>query len=175
MDETSSRAQVLTELRTEQEALLEFGDALDAKLNMLFGSGSLVLSLFSALNLIQPGPWWYWALIIVLAVVYFCVLFRLGFGLSPRLYSFPLKADWEHLHKVYLTLEGEQLYNHLIRQNILSIEDNRKVTDRKARTVKFGIWALPAILVILTVSRLLLAVFASATAVPSSPIATPLP
>ena len=55
MDEMSGKAQVLKELRSENEALLSFGDALDAKLNMLFGSGTLVLSLFSTLNLLDPG------------------------------------------------------------------------------------------------------------------------
>ncbi len=157
MDEESSRVQVLTELRSEQEALLAFGDALDAKLNMLIGSGSLILGLFSTLGLVQPGPWWYWAVIIVSAIVYFCVLFRLGFALAPVSYHFPLLEDWDHLYSTYIPLSGNDLFNKLISQNLEAIELNKEINIRKAQAVKFGVWTLLTILVILSGCRLVLA------------------
>jgi len=163
MDKESSRVQVLTELRSEQEAVLSFGDALDAKLNMLIGSGSLILGLFSTLGMIQYGPLWYWGVIIIAGVAYFCLSFRLGSALAPASYHFPLPESWENLYKIYVPLEGEALFDKLISQNIEAIERNKAVNARKARAVTFGIWALPAILVILTGCRLILAMISPAT------------
>ena len=157
MVKESSRIQVLTELRSEQQALLSFGDSLDAKLNVLIGSGSLVLGLFSTLGLIQVGPWWYWSVVIFSAIVYFGVLSWLGLALAPAQYHFPLLADWSYLYSTCIPLEGDSLIDTLISQNIVAIEHNKAVNTRKAQAVKFGIWALLAILVTLSVCRLLLA------------------
>jgi hypothetical protein len=154
MNEETSRAQVLIELRNEQESLLDFGDALDAKLNMLVGSGSLILGLFSTFNMIQPGPPWYWVAIIVAGVAYFALLFWLGFSLSPKTYHFPLKADWDHLYATYIPLEGDELLDTMISQNIEAIEKNKAINSRKALAVCVGLWALPIMLVVLAGCRL---------------------
>jgi hypothetical protein len=158
-----SREEVLTELRHELSALLDFADALDAKLNMLLGSGSLVLGLFSSLGLLGLGqgglvaPGWYWCLVLGIAMAYLGSLAYLGFYVSPTKYHFPLKEDWDHLEKVYFPLEGAVLYEKLISQNIEAIERCKEVLERKARAVHEGIWALMGVLVILSVARLCLA------------------
>jgi hypothetical protein len=158
MCKESSRLQVLDELRQEQESLLSFGDALDNKLNMLIGSGTLVLGLFAALGLMEEATFSYWLVIIISATGYWVSLFVLGLNFRPTTYHFPVKAEWDHLHKAYIPLEGDELLDKLISQNIEAIECNKEINQSKARAVTFGIWALLIIVVILSGCRVLLAI-----------------
>jgi hypothetical protein len=155
---SNSRAQVLVELRNEMKALLGFGDALDAKLNTLIGSGSLILGLFSTFGLVQFGPPWYWTVIIASSIVYLGSLFYLGIALKPTTYHFPIWTDWNHLYTTYIPLGEDDVSDLLISQLIEAIEKNQEVLTRKARAVSLGVWMLLAMLVMLAGCRLLLAI-----------------
>ncbi|HUS83921.1 MAG TPA: hypothetical protein VMX56_02160 [Anaerolineales bacterium] len=154
MTDVSSRLQILTELRSENESLLSFGDALDAKLNTLFGSGSLVLALFSTMGVLNSDPWWYWLVVILSAVAYFAVLFRTIRELKPKEYSFPLPTSWCFLRDKYFPMEDNDILEKLISQNLCAMEKNKTILKDKAQAVGRGLWALPIIVVVLTVCRL---------------------
>jgi len=155
--ETRNKALVLAELQKYQDALMDAGDSLDSKIHQLIAAGSLVLGLFSTLGMIQTGPVWYWVVVLVLAVAYLVSLIWLGSVLLPANYAVPIQADWANLYTAYVPLQEANLYDRMIKQYILAIEANSKVTERKAKAVRIGVWALMATLVILIGSRLLLA------------------
>ena len=155
--ESATHEQILAELRNEHQALLAFGDALDAKLNMLLGSGSLLIGLFAVLGSASAAPVWYWLVIIVVAIAYLGGLLWTGAALQPTGYALPIRADWAHLATTYFSLAGEVQIDYLISQHLVAIAANERVLARKALAVKVGLWALLVALVLLLANRLALA------------------
>ena len=153
---TETNEPILTELRNEHQAILSFGDALDAKLNTLLGSGSLIIGLFAALGT-AAAPVWYWLIIIIVAIGYLGSLIWTGAAIQPTRYALPIRADWDHIAATYLPLPPAEQITYLISQHLVAIAANQQILIRKARAARLALWSLLVTLSILLANRLLLA------------------
>lgn len=146
---------ILLELRAEQAALLDFGDALDAKLNLAFGGQGLVLGAFLALRTITGAPVWYWMILSLLVLLYVYATLSTLRMLFPQNYHFPLCADYDHLREEYarLTLETGLLET-MISQNVEAIAKNKTLLARKSSAVKVGLVGVTVTLLLLTVLQM---------------------
>jgi hypothetical protein len=156
LNETENKILILSELKECYQAKLEAGEALDEKLHNLIAASGLVLAVFSTFGMIESGPVWYWVVIIAFGLLYLGSLVGLGREAVPKEYAFPVKAEWDELYTAYVPLDKPDLYDRLIYQYTLSIADVGKVIERKARAVRIGYWALPSLLILLSVARLVL-------------------
>jgi hypothetical protein len=157
---TENHEQILTELRNEHQTLLAFGDALDAKLNTLFCSGSLIIGLFATLGSPSSAPVWYWLVIIGITICYLGSLIWAGAALQPTRYTLPIRADWNHIAQTYLPLPITEQICYLISQHLVAIAANERVLVGKARAAKLALWLLLSALVLLLANRLLLTILA---------------
>lgn len=156
--ENVAQEQILTEMRSEHQAFLAFGDALDAKLNTLLGSSSLLIALFAILGATSAAPVWYWLVVIGVTVIYLGGLIWVCAALQPTDYMLPIKANWDHIASTYFPLPYAEQIDYLISQHIVAIAANKIVLERKARAVRIGLWALLVALIILLANRMALSV-----------------
>lgn len=142
---------VLFELQAHANAILDFGDALDSKLNLLVGAAGVTLGLFSALGAINQVWQWYWYVMASVALCYCISVIVVTREFLPIDYHFPLLANWDHLQTTYLVLEEEEMLDRIISQYLVIIDKNNALLERKTFAVRGGMVLLFTTILILIV------------------------
>lgn len=142
---------ILFELQAHANAILDFGDALDNKLNLLVGASVVTLGLFSALGAVNQAGQWYWCVMAVVALCYCISIIVVVREFLPIDYHFPLLVDWDHLQTTYLVFEEEEMLDRVVSQYTVVIDRNNALLERKTFAVRFGMVMLFTTILILIV------------------------
>jgi hypothetical protein len=134
------KLETLVELRQRYDGQRSTWDDLDNKIGTLFGAGSLLLSIVSALELgkLQPSPlsWAVWGPVAVAGMLYGLMVFVLLRAYFPANYRYPIKSDWNWLGPEIYQRQDEKLLLRLISQYLEAIKDNDRQIKGKGTAVK---------------------------------------
>jgi len=129
----------LEELRRTFDQYAAAADALDAKAMGLLSSSSLIIGLFSLLQLSfiksgQSEQSCVYQIGVILIIIGYVGLVTLCIKtLRPREYKNTIPADWDDLVNHFLAKENSQAVDTLLSTYLSSIEENRRTNREKAK------------------------------------------
>ena len=143
----------LEELRRTFDQYAAAADALDAKARGLLSSSSLIIGLFSLLQLsfINPGQSeqsCVYQIGVVLIIIGYIVLVALCIKtLRPREYKNTIPTDWDALVNHFLEKEDGQAIDTLLSTYLSSIEENKRMNIEKAEYLNRAAQIFPTLVV----------------------------
>lgn len=141
---------VLEELRRTFDQYAHSADILDDKAQGLLSASSIVMGLFSLLqlSLVGPGQSLIYQTGVVLIIIGYLIIIALCINvLHPRKYKNAISTDWNTLSSYLLDKENSQAYETLISTYLASIEENKKMNLEKARRLNLAVKILPMLIV----------------------------
>lgn len=146
---------VLEEQRRAFDAVGSAASALDTKLQALFGSASLIISLVSTIQIAvlrQSGGALFWFGLASIVALYIWMVNVVITGLTPLEYYTPISNSWDELDEQYFTVSENEAYDQQISNYLRYTEANRALNFDKIRSVSRATNLFRIILVLLLVS-----------------------
>ncbi|NPA71219.1 MAG: hypothetical protein GXO35_00190 [Gammaproteobacteria bacterium] len=144
----------LEEMRRTFDQYASASDALDSKAKSLLSSSSLIIGLFSLLQLSlnplqnEKGYSCIYQIGVVAIMVGYIVLVALCTKtLRPREYKNAIATNWNDLNTYFLQKEEDEAYRILIGTYLTSIEANKNTNLEKAKYVNKATWIFVALVV----------------------------
>jgi len=141
----------LEEMRFNMEQILNAGDALDQKINILLIAAGLLLAIATTLqiSLTSNKSDLYWFLLLLAIGLYVICVGTALFSSSPKTYHLALSADWNELDKqVFGRAERDAILT-VLAGYVDQIQYNEKINKHKANLYFFSLCVLGITLVIL--------------------------
>lgn len=145
----------LEELRRTFDQYARASDVLDNKAKGLLSSSSLIIALFSLLQLsfLEPAGsgqrctcvYQMGVLAIIVGYIVLVVLCIRAF--HPREYKNTIATNWDDLVTHFLAKEESEAYEVLIATYLSSIEENKRMNMEKAKYVSMATWLFVALVV----------------------------
>ena len=144
----------LEEMRRTFDQYANASDALDSKAKSLLSSSSLIIGLFSLLQLSFLNPTQnekssciYQMGVVAIMVGYIALVALCIKALRPREYKNAIATNWDDLNTYFLQKEEDEAYGILISTYLTSIEANRNANLEKAKYVNKATWIFVALVV----------------------------
>ena len=145
----------LEEMRRTFDQYASASDALDSKAKSLLSSSSLIIGLFSLLQLSFLNPLQnekscsciYQMGVVAIMVGYIALVALCIKALRPREYKNAIATNWNDLNAYFLQKEEDEAYGILIGTYLTSIEANKNANLEKAKYVNNATWIFVALVV----------------------------
>ncbi len=143
---------VLEEQRRAFDHLAESSNALDAKLQTLLGSASLIISLVGTVQIVllkQAGGFFFWAGLLVVILLYLAMVGFILWGLRPVAHFEPIDSQWENLAIRYFNESEDHVLQYMISDYLYGIDYNGGLNNGKIRALRVATVLFMAIVVVI--------------------------
>ena len=134
----------LEEMRFNMQQVLNNGDSLDQKVNILLVAAGVVLAITSTLQVtLSPDRSnIYWGILIFAIILYLLAVGFILFSSKPYMYHLAMSAKWEDLDKYLFNTSEREAILTLLAGYVDQIQYNEQINRRKAKFQSFSLGVL---------------------------------